>query len=176
MVELGWITFHTAAAEIERRLGVSGADAQARLRQARRDEKIRAMKAPYDGPDDWLDALPFEFWTPLAPSDWRSREPDFDGPDEDGCPIEVMLKEADFEFWLSSNDISTFQPQKLKDPRRAAIIKRLRTERPGQPGGVTWSVFCESVRRDVGMKATERGYNDQTITKLTRGLIKNRSK
>jgi hypothetical protein len=96
MDEPGWLTFYTAAREIEQRFGGSQAEAQAKLRQACADQKIRSRKAPIEKQG----RLPFEFWTRVAPREWREREVDYDGPDADGCAIEVMINESDFRHWL----------------------------------------------------------------------------
>ena len=107
MHEPGWLTFYTAAREIEKQFGGSQAEARRTLRQACADQKINSMKAPHEDAGQ----LPFEFWTRVAPGEWREREVDFDGPDADGCKIEVMIYEADFRYWLAQRG-----PADLKQP------------------------------------------------------------
>ena len=119
MNEPGWLTFYTAAREVEQRLGGSQADAQARLRRACADEKIRSMKAPYD---DGLQ-LPIKLWKRVAFSEWRTREVDYDGPDADGCAIEVMLRDNDFRHWLDQQPQGTVlraapTSRKVHSPKR----------------------------------------------------------
>jgi hypothetical protein len=89
------------------------------LRQACRDEKIRSLKAPYEGQGEEQSQLPFEFWTRVAPREWREREVDYDGPDQHGCPIQVMLNEADFDYWKKHLQPSNHPPQlKRSAPQR----------------------------------------------------------
>jgi integrase len=127
MYEPGWTTFYTAAMEMARRLGVSGGEAQNRLRQACRDEKIRSFKARLDGEDNkHLTILPMEFWTPLSPSDWRSREPDYDGLDKDGYTTEVMLNEDDFRRWLDQGK----KPVASTGGKQSRIIAQLHQRFP----------------------------------------------
>jgi hypothetical protein len=95
--EPGWLSFAEAALEIAQQFRVSRAEAEAQLRQACADQKLRSMKAPLNE----RDIMPIEFWTPIAPSDWRGREVDYDGPDADGSKTEVMINEADYRYWLS---------------------------------------------------------------------------
>jgi hypothetical protein len=99
MIEPGWLTFYTAAAEIERRFGGSQAGAQAKLRQACADEMTRSMKPPYEEPNGHQ--LPFDLWTRVAPGESRERKVDYDGPDAHGCANIVMINEADFRHWLN---------------------------------------------------------------------------
>jgi len=165
MNEPGWLTFYTAAREIEQRFGGSQAEAQAKLRQACRDEKIRAMRAPYDGQGEGPDQLPIEFWTRVAPREWRERDVDFDGPDDDGCPIEIMLNENDFRHWLDR--------QRPDDPlakREAAIIKWLsKKPRPA------WKQFCDGVRKDCDETSSTRGFSDETIENVARKMLNRQS-
>jgi hypothetical protein len=118
MNEPAWFTFYTAAREIKHRLGGSEAVAQARLRRACADEKIRSMKAPYDDGNQ----LPIEFWTRIAPSEWLERQVDYDGPDADGSAIEVMISEADFQSWLGDAvPLSTQRTAYLRASAKQAI-------------------------------------------------------
>jgi hypothetical protein len=150
-----WLSFYTAASEIEQQHRISGAEAQKKLRTACREELIRTRKAPTD--DGFL--LPFEFWTRVAPSEW-SRQVDYDGPDKDGCAIEVMIFEPDFRSWFG-------QPQSDRD---AAIAKRLRKGVPGKD--VAWKSFCDDIRRDCEASMNTRGFSDETIENITRKIMK----
>jgi hypothetical protein len=118
MNEPGWLTFYTAARTIEQRLGGSQAEAQAKLRRACADEKIRSMKAPYEEPGQ----LPIEYWKRVAPGEWRKREVDYDGPDADGCAIEVMINETDFQHWLGKDAVGNKPKSRLpRDVAKQAI-------------------------------------------------------
>ena len=101
MDEPGWLSLDEAALEVERSFGISRAVARKRIRQACAEQLITSMKAPYDGGYEDGHQLPFEFWSPVAPSEWRQREVDYDGPDKDGCETVVMLREADYRHWLN---------------------------------------------------------------------------
>ena len=95
MNEPGWLSFYEVALEVEQSFGISRAVARKRIRQACAEQLITSMKAPYDdgGYDDGHQ-LPFEYWSPVAPSEWRQREVDYDGPDKNGCETVVMLRET----------------------------------------------------------------------------------
>jgi hypothetical protein len=123
MEEPGWLTFYTAAREVEQRRAVSQAEAQAMLRQACRDEKMRSMKAPHKGEQD---QLPFGLWTRLAPRNWRERDVDYDGPNADGYWTIVMISEADFQHWLHQE--ATTNPEKPLGGHQPLLI-RLLTEK-----------------------------------------------
>jgi hypothetical protein len=101
MDEPGWFSLYEAALEVERSFGISRAVARKRLRQACAEQLITSMKAPYDGGYDEGHQLPFEYWSPVAPSEWRQREVDYDGPDKDGCETVVMIREDDYRHWLN---------------------------------------------------------------------------
>ncbi len=73
MDEEEWITFYEASREVEKTFGVSLAEAGKRLRQACADQLITSMKAPYDRE---AGLFPIEFWSPIAPGEWRQREVD----------------------------------------------------------------------------------------------------
>jgi hypothetical protein len=98
MNEEDWLTFYEAASEIERRSGASLAVARKRLREACADQLITTMKAPYD---EQAGPMPIEFWSRVAPSEWRQREVDYDGPDKDGCPTVAMIREDDYRHWFN---------------------------------------------------------------------------
>ena len=136
MYEPGWITFHTAASKIKRRLGVNKAEAEARLRGACANEHMRSMKAPLDP-----DVMPVEFWNRVAPNEWRDRQVDYDGPDADGCEIVVMVNEEEFRDWLNN------EPMPGSDcPRDAAIRKLLQAGLRPPPD---WKEFYKKVRDEA---------------------------
>lgn len=131
MDEPGWITFGTAADGIRKYFDCGWAEARVRLRNGLADGMIASKKAPYDP-----DQLPRELWTDVAHRDWRDREVDEDGPDEEGCRVEVMVSEDDFRRWLNS------QAQPSADSRRDAAIRKLLEAGPRPP----WKEFCNKVR------------------------------
>jgi hypothetical protein len=124
MMEPGWLSFYEAAHEVVQRFGVSRAEAEAQLRQGCADQKLRSMKAPIDG-----NCLPFEFWTRVAPSEWRDREVDYDGPDADGCEVTVMINEADFRYWLSLRSAQG-NARKQAQGKAPLIIEHLKEMHP----------------------------------------------
>src|SRR5215510_8617889 len=119
------------------------------------------MKAPYDDSQ-----LPFEFWTWIAPGEWRSREVDYGGPDRDGCRIEVMINEDDFRHWLKQQGIAP-------SPRDAAVVKVLKAGRP--PNKISWKEFCDRVRDDADGWVGDRpafGFSDKQIRRVVKALDK----
>jgi hypothetical protein len=160
MDEEEWITFYDASHEVEQTFGISRAAAQKRLRQACADQLITSKKAPYEK-DAGL--FPIEFWSPVAPGEWRQREVDYDGPDKDRCEIAVMLRETDYRYWLKQQ----CAPQSDRD---AAIAKRLSKHIPGRD--MPWKRFCDDIRKDCGASPTTRGFSDETIENITRQLMK----
>jgi hypothetical protein len=85
------------------------------------------MKAPIDDGN----CLPFEFWTRVAPSEWRDREVDYDGPDAHGCKVVVMLNEADFWYWLALADpLRSAQQKKQAQGKAPLIIEHLKEMHP----------------------------------------------
>jgi hypothetical protein len=134
MIEPGWIGFYTAARELQKRNGGSLADAQRKLRQACEDGRIRSMKAPYDGEGERSSIFPIVFWVRVAPSEWREREVDYDGPDKDGCQIEVMLSEDDVQHWLDQ-PAEQKANQRGKVPRIIVVLQKMYfPERVPEPG------------------------------------------
>jgi hypothetical protein len=117
-MEPGWLSLYEAAHEIVQQFGVSRAEAEAQLRQGCADQKLRSMKAPIDDGN----CLPFEFWTRVAPSEWREREVDYDGPDADGCEVAVMINEADFRYWLPLGNIQGNAQQKTQVRGKVPVI------------------------------------------------------
>jgi hypothetical protein len=119
MNEEDWLTFYETANEIEQRSGVSRAVARKRLRQACADQLITTLKAPYD---EQAGLMPIEFWSPIAPSEWRQREVDYDGPDKDGCPTVVMIREGDYRHWLNAaSDVRRNKGSPKRDLARQAV-------------------------------------------------------
>jgi hypothetical protein len=142
MDEKGWLTFYNAALETEKRFGVSQAESRKRLRLACADQEINSMKAPLDE----ANRLPIEFWTRIASREWREREVDYDGPDADGCAIEVMIWEADFRPWLNGQQASqsvTHRPSRKQDLAKLAI-KEL------WPDGIGEVVTSKQIEKQVG--------------------------
>jgi hypothetical protein len=167
MNEPGWITFYAGAREIGQRLGVNQAEAQAKLRRACADQQIRSMKAPYED----LGQLPFEFWTRVAPSEWGEREvDDYDGPDADGCPIEVMINETEFRDWLNKQPYKDKQsaPAQKKARGKCPRIKALLAKDDFFPQRrVPDPAYCE--RKDLARKLLKA---DPTLTPLNQGTLK----
>jgi hypothetical protein len=112
MDEPGWITFYTAA-HLLREKGMGWAEACKLLRAGCRDELLTSMAAPDDEPGS---VLPFEYWKRIAPSEWRQRDVDYDGPDADGCKLVVMLKDDDFRRWLLANPQASSQASRVVEP------------------------------------------------------------
>jgi hypothetical protein len=156
MIEPGWISFNTAANKIRKRFGCGWAEAKARLRGACAVATIETRKAPLDP-----EPMPLEFWSGLiAASEWRDREVDQDGPDCDGCKIEVMLNEDDFERWLES------LPQPAADNRRDAAIRKLLKTGLRPPDDIQRKAFCKKVLDEAGCDFSER-----TIKRAVKKLL-----
>jgi hypothetical protein len=164
--ELPWLSLYAAALEVEQRFGVSQAVARKKLRRACADEHIKSMKAPRDEPsmkarrDEPTIRLPFEYWEPVAPSEWREREVDYDGPDADGCKIEVMIYEPDFRFWIKG-DISK---SNRRAPRKRDLVERaLNAIWPD--GNIPESILNKEIERKVGelLKREGRDISRETI-------------
>jgi hypothetical protein len=119
MDEEGWITFYEAACDIHQRIGGSLAEAQMKLRRACGDELIRTRKAPYED----VHQLPFEFWTRVAPREWREREVDYDGPDANGCKMVAMIHEDDFRQWLDKTIAVGPSPKKPRSSRQVDLAR-----------------------------------------------------
>lgn len=160
MFEPGWISFHAASAVIRNHFGGSQADAEATLRRAGAAERIRSMKAPCDP-----EILPMEFWTPLAPNDWRERQPDHDGPDTDGCQVIVMVNEDDFRHWLNA------EPKPAADNRRDAVIRGLLETGKRPPDNISWKEFCKKVRDLSGGWIKDKpahGFSEKQIKRVVK--------
>jgi hypothetical protein len=148
MHEPGWLTFYTAAREIEQRFGGSQAEAQAKLREACADQWIRSIKAPIEEQG----RLPIEFWTRVAPSEWREREVDYDGPDADGCEIEAMINESDFRYWLDGRQgPAANRPTHKRDLAQQAINALW-------PNGIPKSLLNKQIEKQVGNWLKEQGF------------------
>jgi hypothetical protein len=118
MAEPGWISFYTAAAEIERRFGGSQADAQKRLRRACVGERVRSMLAPYEifGGTFIVEAI--NTWTRIAPSKWHEAQPDYAS---DGWI--VMVSENDFQHWLNSEP-QIPKPRSIRSRRKRSAAEQ----------------------------------------------------
>jgi hypothetical protein len=157
--EEDWVTFYPAADVVAQRLGVSRTLARKQLREVCATGLVETMKAPCDP-----NRMPREFWTRVAPGAWREREVDYDGPDNDGCKIVVMIREADFRDWLDKK-IGT-----QSDRQRDAVIERyLKKGCPGKD--VPWKPFCDGVRKECGATPRTRGFSDETIERIARKLM-----
>jgi hypothetical protein len=100
-----WISFFTAAAEIEKRLGCSQKKGRTRLRHAFIDEELTSKEAPYEERQRFITFLPVEQWSSIAPSEWRKREVDYRDRDADGCKAMVMIHDKSFREWLARQAI-----------------------------------------------------------------------
>jgi len=145
-----WLTFNRAALEIQKQHGGSQADAQARLRHACADEKIRSMKAPYD-PNE----LPLEYWTRVAPNEWRDRQVDYDGPSADACDIEIMINGDDFRHWLGEPTPICKSPSK-RDLAEQAINGIW-------PNGIPPDLLNKEIEKQVGERLKPRIISKDTI-------------
>jgi hypothetical protein len=161
MDEPGWLTFYTAARQVEQRRAVSQAEAQGMLRQACRDEKMRSMKAPYEGERD---QLPFELWTRLAPRDWRERDVDYDGPDADGCWTIVMINEADFLHWLDQEAAAI--PEKPLGGLQPLLIRLLSEKFPSRPVPDKFEVKREALLEELRRKHKRLAKLDHATLKI----------
>jgi hypothetical protein len=162
-----WIGFYFGEQLIVKRLGLSRGAAQAKLRELCAAGLVRSRKQPYSqSPDNFFEPQIEGEWEPIQPCEWWSHQIDM-MTDGDGCRYFVEVSDSDLSHWLDQQ-----VPKEPKDKREEAIIKRLKAERPGKPGGITWPVFCEAIRKDTGKKATERGYSDERIEDLTRQIMK----
>ena len=133
----------------------SSASAKAKLLRASSFAKlITTMKRPLDP-----DPLPIEFWVRIDPREWSARTVDYDGPDADGCEIDVMIHEDDFRSWIKQQCDPQFD-------REAAITKRLRAGVPGRD--ISWKQFCNDVRKDCEALPTTHGFSNETIEDITR--------
>jgi hypothetical protein len=161
MYEPGWLSLYEAAQEIAQQSGVSWAEALARLRKGCADQRLQSMKAPLDDGN----TLPFEFWTRVAPSDWRGHEVDYDGPDADGCKVVVMIYEADFRYWLASTVTPTAKPKRKSRPQTLVLRAIAELGLPDDtPTPALWQAVCTwhadhgspPPSRDTVLRATGR--------------------
>jgi hypothetical protein len=150
MNEEDWLTFYEAASEIEQRSGVSRAVARKRLRQACADQLITMMKAPYD---EQAGLMPPEFWNPIAPSEWRQREVDYDGPDKDGCPTVAMIREADYRHWLNGESDVRSNGSSKRDLAKQAINEIWSDDIPKE-------VSNKQIAKQVGERLKQQGRSD----------------
>jgi hypothetical protein len=133
MLEQEWISFYEAAHELTKRFDCGWAEAKVILRQACRDAKIDTMKAPLDP-----DRMPSPFWTKITHREWRDREVDEDGPDADGCKIEVMVRDDDFRRWLNRQETAKQAPKDGTRRLRQSAKQAINALWPGGiPGGVS---------------------------------------
>jgi hypothetical protein len=150
MDEEEWITFYDASHEVEQTFGISRAAAQKRLRQACADQLITSRKAPYEK-DAGL--YPTEFWSPVAPGEWRQREVDYDGPDKDGCEIVVMLREADYRHWLSGLSGTRSVPN--RSPKQD-LVKRIIKDI--WPDAIPPGILNKQIEKQVSDRLEQQGH------------------
>ena len=114
------------------------------------------MRAPYEKHGQ----LPFEFWARVAPSEWREREVDYDGPDADGCATEIMLNEEDFRYWLDP-------PTKSKPGKRGKVPLIIDHLKEMHPHGVPDPPDCprKALRADLLAKDKRLGPLDDATLK-----------
>ena len=153
MDEPGWLSLDEAALEVERSFGISRAVARKRLRQACAEQLITSMKAPYDGGYDEGHQLPFEYWSPVAPSEWRQREVDYDGPDKDGCETEVMIREDDYRYWLNGATNVRSKGSSKRDLARRAINDIW-------SGDIPIEISNKQIAKQVGEHLKQQGRSD----------------
>jgi hypothetical protein len=118
MTEKEWLSFHSAAQEIERIKGVSRGKAQSILRQLCATGEVRSVKEPYsivnnepqgEGPPERIE-----------PSEWRNRDIDL-MTDSDGCRYLVDVSEADLRHWLGKPEPKRQSPARKRDIALEAI-------------------------------------------------------
>jgi hypothetical protein len=160
------ISFLEASIEIEKRLGVSRAEAERRLREACAEGQVRAFKDRYH---NLLDHPIAELQTRIAPSEWRAREVDYDGRDADGLAMQVSINAADLRYWLAQ------RPQPATDSPRDVVIRKLLKAGHRPPGTIPWKSFFDLVRDDGGgwIKRDElaHGFSMKQIQRATRRLM-----
>jgi hypothetical protein len=161
MHEPGWLSFYSAALEIEQRFRLSQAEARKKLRKACADQQISSMKAPYEEPGQF----PFEFWTRITPDEWRERQVDYDGPNADGCMTEVMIFEKDFQYWLSQQ----MPPEKKKQARGIVplIIEHLQAM---YPDGVPDPAHCPRKALKADLMAKHKRFASLDDATLKRAI------
>jgi hypothetical protein len=144
--EYNWIMFDSAALYIQEQLGVSQAEAQAKLRRSCADEKIRSMRAPVDPnwepslgvirpiryvydplekpraePEDKWFSTQSADWQRISAREWRDREVDYDA---DNGKIDVMINEADFWHWFDQQPANREAKTKSSSNRPRDVVKQ----------------------------------------------------
>lgn len=172
MLEPGWISFYGAAIEIVKRSGGSGADAQATLRRACADERIRSMLAPFETAGGGTAASiktisiePPEHWTRIKPSEWEG-QPDYAA---DGWM--VMVNEDDFQHWLNG------EPQQRKP--RAVTLRRKRNAAAQAiaklwPDGIPEDIADKKIGRKVIARLKEQGHGEVSLDTILRAAGRKR--
>jgi hypothetical protein len=148
MVEPGWISFYTAAAEIERRFGGTYGYAQHRLRAAAAEGHLRAMKAPFEE-TSWrskhpptISILPFEKWDHMLAAEWA----EWRGADD----VIVMINEDDFRHWLDREpELQIAKPRTIKQRKRKQDIAKQAIDALW-PDGIPDAIVNKEVIQKVG--------------------------
>src|SRR5262249_40900512 len=151
-------SFFEAVEFIHASLGLSRGQAQVKLRKLCAKGKVQSFKTAYDVVDACIN---FESPERIAPKEWREHE------------VDVNNEEY---IWVSKDDLDHSlgkAEEKPTNERDAAIMQRLKAgQRPGKD--IRWNrkVFSDRVRNDCGKAATERGFSEETITKVTRQFMR----
>jgi hypothetical protein len=118
-----WLSFYSAAQEIERIKGVSPGKAQSMLRQACASGEVRSVKEPYvtvhqeaegQGPPQRIE-----------PSEWREHEIDL-MTDSDGCRYFVDVSEADLRYWLGQQKAKPREAREAREAREVGKRPKIR--------------------------------------------------
>ena len=168
MNEPNWIYFYEAAHEVEQSFGISWAAAQKRLRQACADQLITSMKAPCDDGH----RLPIDYWSPIAPREWREREVDYDGPDKDGSETAVMLREADYRHWL--NGATKNDAQKVTNRGSPKLRLAQQAIKELWSGGIPSNLLNNEIEKSVGDWLKQKGLAQVSRDTILRAAGKKR--
>jgi hypothetical protein len=150
MTEEEWLSFHSAAQEIERIKGVSRGKAQSMLRQACASGEVRSVKEPYVivHQEAEKQAPPQR----IEPSEWREHEIDL-MTDSDGCRYFVDVSEADFRFLLGKPEPETQSPARKRDIARNAADAIF-------GNAISPSVSNPQIEKQVGELLKQQGRSD----------------
>ena len=133
------LAFYSACQEIERSLGISPGQAQAKLRELCRSGEVRSWREPYsiqggepqgEGPSERIE-----------PSEWRQREIDL-MTDSDGCRYFVSVSETDFQKWLRTKQSRKTVPSRKLDLAKIAVNALW-------PNGIPESVQNKQIETEV---------------------------
>jgi hypothetical protein len=151
---INWTDFRSGVWMIEEGLGVSIGRAEMLLRELCGTGEIRSVRIKYDiDPAERFNQnnpIP-DSVTFVRPSEWRTTEVDFEGPD-------IEVSEDDLRSWLAQKGSVV-----ATDPKDAAIERQLALQ-PRPP----WKLIYPAVRTECGKTDKDRGWSDDRIKK--RGL------